>query len=88
MFSVCASKRSNSASSCLFLTSHLSRLLEGHVAVAGEDEVNDATLVDVWYTPPEALGQFQPLHIRAEPSEAKICIPLSICHYNVSLTVI
>ncbi|XP_053497240.1 protection of telomeres protein 1 isoform X2 [Ictalurus furcatus] len=47
----------------------LKRLLEGHVAVAGEDEVNDATLVDVWYTPPEALGQFQPLHIRAEPSE-------------------
>ncbi|MCJ8735969.1 hypothetical protein PDJAM_G00253540 [Pangasius djambal] len=33
----------------------LKRMMGIHVAVAAEDEVNDATLLDVWYTPPEAL---------------------------------
>ncbi|KAI5100446.1 protection of telomeres protein 1 isoform X2 [Silurus meridionalis] len=33
----------------------LKRLLQS--AVADEDEVNDATLVEAWYTPPEALGE-------------------------------
>ncbi|XP_060770761.1 protection of telomeres protein 1 isoform X1 [Neoarius graeffei] len=35
----------------------LKRRLESYAAVAHEDEVNDATLLDVWCTPPEALGE-------------------------------
>ncbi|XP_062848362.1 protection of telomeres protein 1 [Trichomycterus rosablanca] len=34
----------------------LKRLLESHADLVGEDEVNDCTLLDVWYTPPEAVG--------------------------------
>ncbi|TSM52331.1 Metabotropic glutamate receptor 8 [Bagarius yarrelli] len=32
----------------------LKRLLESHAAAAGEEIINDATLLEAWYTPPEA----------------------------------
>ncbi|XP_053347159.1 protection of telomeres protein 1 [Clarias gariepinus] len=35
----------------------LKRLLESHETEAEKDEVNDATLLNIWYTPPESLGQ-------------------------------
>ncbi|XP_058264602.1 protection of telomeres protein 1 isoform X4 [Hemibagrus wyckioides] len=35
----------------------LKRLLENHAARAGEDTVNDVTLLEAWYTPPEAPGE-------------------------------
>ncbi|XP_060743071.1 protection of telomeres protein 1 [Tachysurus vachellii] len=35
----------------------LKRLLESHAAIASEDIVNDVTLLEAWYTPPETLGE-------------------------------
>lgn len=68
-------EESDSASS----SSRLSRLLENHAARAGEDTVNDVTLLEAWYTPPEAPGKFLLLHT-SWISRTKMCISHCISH--------